>query len=77
MHGPFNSAWASPTRAHCRGAWAVALARSVGPARHDYIFLFKKIVYTCYNLYSILKTLEHDVLLFRRLQPMSRALLPS
>jgi hypothetical protein len=27
-----------------------------------------------YNLYSILKTLEHDVLLVRRLYPMSTAL---
>jgi hypothetical protein len=30
-----------------------------------------------YNLYSILKTLEHDVLLVRRLRPVSSALLPS
>jgi hypothetical protein len=36
-HGPFNSAWANPTRSSCR-AWAVASARSADPARHDYIF---------------------------------------
>jgi hypothetical protein len=29
-----------------------------------------------YSLYSILKTLEHDVLLVRRLYPVSLALLP-
>jgi hypothetical protein len=30
-----------------------------------------------YNLYSILKTLDHDVLLVRRLHFVSPALLPS
>jgi hypothetical protein len=30
-----------------------------------------------YNLYSILKTLNHDFLLVRRLHPVSPALLPS
>jgi hypothetical protein len=30
-----------------------------------------------YNLYSILKTPEHDVLLVRRLHPVSLAFLPS
>jgi hypothetical protein len=30
-----------------------------------------------YNLYSVLKTLEHDLLLVRRLRPVSPALLPS
>jgi hypothetical protein len=30
-----------------------------------------------YNLYSILKTLDHDVLLVRRLHLVSYALLPS
>jgi hypothetical protein len=30
-----------------------------------------------YNLYSILKTSEHDVLLVRQLHPVSPALLPS
>jgi hypothetical protein len=44
-HDPFNSVWASPTQALCR-AWAVASARSAGPTRHDYIFLFTKNVYT-------------------------------
>jgi hypothetical protein len=47
------------------------LARSVGPVRHDYIFLFyKKRKY----IYSILKTFEHDVLLVRQLHPVSLAL---
>jgi hypothetical protein len=30
-----------------------------------------------YNLYSILKTTEHDVLLVRQLHPVSFALLPT
>jgi hypothetical protein len=72
-HDPFNSAWASLARATCR-AWAVALARSDGPARHNYIILFyKKLYIHIYNLYSILKTLEHDVLLVRWLHPVSLA----
>jgi hypothetical protein len=29
-----------------------------------------------YNLYSILKTIDHDVLLVRRLHSLSHALLP-
>jgi hypothetical protein len=58
----------------CR-AWAVASAYSAGPARHDYIFYFTK-KYT-YNLYSILKTYEHDVLLVRQLHLVSPAHLPS
>jgi hypothetical protein len=37
-HNTFNSAWANSARAPC-GAWAVASARSAGPARHDYFFL--------------------------------------
>jgi hypothetical protein len=54
-------------RTSCR-AWAVASARSAGLARHDYIFLFYKNMYIhIYNLYSILKTCEHDVLLVRQL----------
>jgi hypothetical protein len=58
--------------------WAVALAYSDGPARRDYIFLFYKKSYIhMYNLYSILKTLEHDVLLVRRLYRVSPILLPS
>jgi hypothetical protein len=45
-HDPFNSAWANPARAPC-GAWAVASARSAGPALHDYFFILqKKIIYT-------------------------------
>jgi hypothetical protein len=76
-HDPFNSAWASPARGPCR-AWAVASTRSVGPAWHDYIFYFTKKSYIhMYNLYLILKTSEHDVLLVRRLHPVSPALLPS
>jgi hypothetical protein len=59
----------------CR-AWVVASGHSAGPARHDYIFYFIKNVYIyIYNLYSILKTSEHDVLLVRQLHPGSTALL--
>jgi hypothetical protein len=61
----------------CR-AWAVASAHSTGLARHDYIFYFtKKLYIRMYNLYSILKTLKHDVLLVRRLHLVSPALLLS
>jgi hypothetical protein len=76
-HDPFNSVWASPTRASCH-AGAVASARSADSARHDYIFfiLQKNRIYM-YNLYSILKTIYHDVLLVRRLHLVSPALLPS
>jgi hypothetical protein len=46
-------------------AWAVASARSAGPARHDYIFLFYKKTYIhIYNLYLILK---HLSIMFYRL----------
>jgi hypothetical protein len=63
-YGPFNSVWVSPTRSSCR-VWDVASARSADPTRHDYIFIyFTKLVYM-YNLYSILKTIDHDVLLVR------------
>jgi hypothetical protein len=44
IHGPFNNFWASPTRAPCR-AWAVASARSAGPAWHIF-FILQIIVYT-------------------------------
>jgi hypothetical protein len=44
-HDPFNSVWANPAQALC-GAWAVASARSAGPARHDYFFILQKIIYT-------------------------------
>jgi hypothetical protein len=44
-HDPFNSVWANLTRASC-GAWAVASARSAGPARHDYFSILQKIIYT-------------------------------
>jgi hypothetical protein len=45
--------------------------------RLNYIFLFykKSYIHKC-NLYYILKTPEHDVLLIRRLHPVSPALLP-
>jgi hypothetical protein len=57
---------------------AVASARIAGLARHDYIFLFLKKSYIyMYNLYSILKTPDHDVLLVRRLHSVSPALLLS
>jgi hypothetical protein len=66
-HGPFNSAWASPTRASCH-AWVVASVRSADPVRHDYIFLFYKKSYIhMYNLYLILEIFDHDVLLVTRL----------
>jgi hypothetical protein len=46
--------------------------------RPDTIFLFYKNLYIyIYNLYSILKTSEHDVLLVRQLYSVSPALLPS
>jgi hypothetical protein len=72
LNDPFNSVWASPARAQCR-VWTIASARSAGPARPDTIifFLFYKKSYThIYNLYSVLKTSEHDVLLIRRLHPV-------
>jgi hypothetical protein len=75
-HNPFNSAWASPTRASCR-AWGVVSGRSVGQAQHDYIFYIKKLYVHMYNLYSILKTPKRDVLLVRWIHPVSLALLPS
>jgi hypothetical protein len=43
---------------------AVASARSAGPARHDF-FYFTKTYIHIYNLYSILKISEYDVLLVR------------
>ena len=62
---------------HKRRAWAVASSRSASPTRPDYIFLFyKKLYIHIYNLYLILKTFEHDVLV-RWLRPVSLALLPS
>jgi hypothetical protein len=42
---PFNCAWTNPARASY-GAWAVASARSVGSARHNYFFILQKIIYT-------------------------------
>jgi hypothetical protein len=70
-HDPFNSAWASPTRLSCR-VWVVASARSADPARHDYIFFILQNSYIhMYNLYSILKIIDHDVLLVRQLHLVS------
>jgi hypothetical protein len=67
-HGPFNSVWASLARASCC-VWPVASGRSAGPARHDYIyFILQKTYIHMYNLYSILKTYKHDVLLVRWLE---------
>jgi hypothetical protein len=62
----------------CR-AWAVASARSTGPARHDYLFLYftKKMYIHIYNLYSILKTFDHDVLLVKQLHLLSLVFLSS
>jgi hypothetical protein len=45
-HDPFNSVWASPARASCR-AWAVASARSAGPAQHDFFYFTKNHIYIC------------------------------
>jgi hypothetical protein len=57
---------------------AVASACSAGPTRHDYIFFyFTKTYIHIDNLYLILKTFEHDVLLVRQLHLVSPALLPS
>jgi hypothetical protein len=44
-HDPFNSVWANPVRAPC-SAWAIASARSAGPARHDYFCILQKNMYT-------------------------------
>jgi hypothetical protein len=40
-------------------------------------FILQKTYIHVYNLYSILKTSEHDVVLVRQLHPVSHALLPS
>jgi hypothetical protein len=70
-HYPFNIIWANPTRSSCR-SWAVASARSADTARHDYIFfILQKLHIHIYNLYSILKTIDHDVLLVRRFHSVS------
>jgi hypothetical protein len=74
-HDPFNSVWVNPARASC-GARVVASARSAGSVRHDYFLFYKKIYIHMYILYSILQTLEHDVLLVRQLHPVSSSLLP-
>jgi hypothetical protein len=56
----------------------VASARSAGPTRHDYIFfILQKTYIHIYNLYSILKTFEDDILLVRQLYLVSLAFLPS
>jgi hypothetical protein len=75
-HDPFNSARASPTRASCR-AWAVASARSAGPAQHNYIFYFTKIIYIYVQFILNIKTPEHNVLLVGWLHLVSLALILS
>jgi hypothetical protein len=58
--------------------WTVASTRSAGLARHNYIFfILQKTYIHIYNLYLILKTSEHDVLLVRQLYLVSPALLAS
>jgi hypothetical protein len=72
-YDPFNSAWTSPTRSSCRG-WAVASARSADPPETIIFFYFTKLVYTyiyIYNLYSILKIINHDVVLVKWLHSVS------
>jgi hypothetical protein len=89
-HAPFNNAWASPTRAACR-VWDVASARSADPTRlhsvspallpsgfgFDIFLFYKKSYIHMYNIYSIFKTLDYDVLLVIRLHSMSSTLLSS
>jgi hypothetical protein len=59
-------------------ALTVASVRSAGPARHNYILYFTKNIYIhMYNLYSIFKTPEHDVLLVRQFHLVSLVLLLS
>jgi hypothetical protein len=66
-HDPFNNVWANLARASC-GAWAVASARSASPTQHDYFLFYKKSYVHMYNLYSLLYTPEHNVLLVRQLR---------
>jgi hypothetical protein len=54
-HDPFNSAWTNPTQASS-GAWAVASARSAGPARHDFIILPKNISTYVKFIFNIINT---------------------
>jgi hypothetical protein len=49
----------------------------VRPDTIIYILFYKKTYIHIYNLYSILKTSEHDVLLIIQLYPVSPALFPS
>jgi hypothetical protein len=59
---------------HERRAWAIVL-----PARHGtiiYFYFTKKSYIHMYNLYSIIKIYEHNVLLVRRLHLVFPALLP-
>jgi hypothetical protein len=56
----------------------VVSARSADPARYDYIFFILQNSYIhIYNLYSILKVINHDVLLVIWLYSLSPTLLPS
>jgi hypothetical protein len=43
-HDPFNCAWTNPAR-ELYGAWAVASARSVGSARHNFFYFTKNDIY--------------------------------
>jgi hypothetical protein len=52
------------------------LGRSADPGRYGYFFYKISYLYT-YNLYLILKTVDHDVLLVIRLYSVFPALLPS
>jgi hypothetical protein len=71
-HDPFNSAWANPARASC-GAWAVALARSAVPARHDYFFYFTYHIYIC-TIY--IQYYKHISMVFHWLDSFVQCLLP-
>jgi hypothetical protein len=57
--------------------WGCSLGRSADLARYDYIFILQKTYIHIYNLYSILETSEHDVLLVRQLYLVFPVLLPS
>jgi hypothetical protein len=59
----------------CR-AWAVASTHSAGLVQYDFFYFTKNYMHI-YNLYSILKTYEHDVILVRQLYLVSPALFPS
>jgi hypothetical protein len=66
-HDPLNSVWANPARAPC-GAWAVASARSAGPARHNHFFILQKNYIYIYTIY---------IQYYKHLSPVSSTLFPS